>query len=283
MRLDSPVVMLGIAALAVVAAGLFFMGSSTNGASDLFCQPPASLVETSGFDMALDLSARDASGGLVAKLGERLEAEFAAHETGEWSRVAGTYQCQVCQLLKAQDCDDLPASECLASKRSMLDASFDKIQAVLNAQRTDQIEACVAERIAEYQAPRTGGTEGKARAPGPGWAGGKKTASEEICYAVGPGQEIVRAETTERSCHDGRCSVTAPSISSDRREVCITAKAWSASKSFGGGGSGGYRMTVTYRSIASSERIEQFRSTCKGVVDTWITARGLRRFGPTMW
>jgi hypothetical protein len=128
--------------------------------------------------------------------------------------------------------------------------------------RDSKIQACVATRIDEFQVVKVNYTDGGARAPGPGLGGGRKTATEDLCYSVGPSQEIVSAKTTNLTCHGGRCSVTAPKISGDNKRVCVTTTAWSDSKSFGGGGSGQYRLEVRFRDIASEEQIRNFNVLC---------------------
>jgi hypothetical protein len=130
--------------------------------------------------------------------------------------------------------------------------------------RATQVAACVAERIAAHQQPKEKSVEGGARAPGPGIGGGTKRAEARICLSVGPSQEIIGAHTDRLSCHGGRCSVTAPVISGS--EVCVVARAWSESKSFGGGGSGQYRLTAQYRDVATDEVKAQFAAECNAKV-----------------
>ena len=129
-------------------------------------------------------------------------------------------------------------------------------------ERQAQIEACIARKVSELEIIQTDSTDGGARAPAPGIGGGRNTATEPLCYSVGANQEIVRATTKNLTCHGGRCSVTAPLISDNNTKVCVTTSAWSESRSFGGGGSGQYRLNVEYRDKASSSNRGIFRATC---------------------
>ncbi|GAB4191783.1 MAG: hypothetical protein Tsb002_20880 [Wenzhouxiangellaceae bacterium] len=135
-------------------------------------------------------------------------------------------------------------------------------------ERQAQIEACVARKVSELETIQTDFIDGGARASAPGIRGGKNTATEPLCYSVGVNQEIVKATTTNLSCHGGRCSVTAPEISDNNTKVCVTTSAWSESKPFGGGGSGQYRLNVEYRDKASSTDRADFRSMCTSELDS---------------
>lgn len=139
------------------------------------------------------------------------------------------------------------------------------IEAYFPLQNKPEIDACVAERIAQYQLPKNTSSEGGARASGPGIGGGRNTATEELCHSVGPYQEILSATTSNLTCHGGRCSVTSPNISSDKKHVCVTTTAWSESNSFGGGGSGTYRLNVEYRDLAGEAEINNYRAICSGL------------------
>lgn len=136
-------------------------------------------------------------------------------------------------------------------------------EANIAGQEAAALAACVAAKTTEYEAEKSGSTEGGASAAAPGAGGGTKTDVRTICYSVGPDQQIVTATTTTLSCHGGRCSVTAPAYDDDRRRVCVTATAWSESKSFGGGGSGKYRLNVTYKSVASPDVVSRFEAACR--------------------
>lgn len=126
-----------------------------------------------------------------------------------------------------------------------------------------KLDACVAEKVLAYETPKEMQSVGGARAAGPGFNGHRRTASEDVCVAVGPTQEIISARTEEVSCHGGRCSVTAPVITDDRKKVCVRASAWSESRRFGGGGSGQYRLIVEYKDLATPGVLESFRASCK--------------------
>jgi hypothetical protein len=125
-----------------------------------------------------------------------------------------------------------------------------------------RVDDCLAQKISEYQAPMVRVASGGARASGPGIGGGTKRARESVCLSVGPEQEVIDAETRNTSCHGGRCSVTAPAI--EGKQVCVTASAWSESKSFGGGGSGQYELIVRYRNVATDDTRGAFLAQCRG-------------------
>ena len=130
-----------------------------------------------------------------------------------------------------------------------------------------EIESCVVEKITLYESEKLDSSSGGARAKSPGLKGGKNVAVEELCHSIGPNQKIISASTEELSCHGGRCSVTAPEISQDGKKVCVTITAWSESKSFGGGGSGQYRLNVIYKNVATEDEINSFRILCESLVN----------------
>lgn len=155
----------------------------------------------------------------------------------------------------------------------MFNEAFDKINAELNAEKERQaaieaeklrvkVASCVATKINEYQTHKNTSTEGGARAKAPGWKGGKKTDTKNVCHNVGANQKIVSATTSSLSCHGGRCSVTDPSFQNNNTRVCVTTKAWSESNSGGGGGSAKYRLNVVYYDVATTAIVDGFRSTC---------------------
>lgn len=122
---------------------------------------------------------------------------------------------------------------------------------------------CIAAKVRQFEQPKTKSAEGGARAPGPEFSNETKTSQEDVCISVGPNQKIIDADPpTELSCFGGRCSVSAVRFSNDQRTACITTKAWSESKYFGGGGTGKYRLTVNYKSKVNDDDLQQFRQDC---------------------
>lgn len=79
-----------------------------------------------------------------------------------------------------------------------------------------------------------------ARAPGPGLAGGRRTATEPLCFPAPPGWEIKYAEVRHLSGPHGGRGGTSPLVYTTENgrtvRACTTLTAYSESKSFGGGG-----------------------------------------------
>jgi len=129
-----------------------------------------------------------------------------------------------------------------------------------------KIAACVLRAVQDYQRPKEKSVIGGARAPGPGPSTSRKTDTKDICLSVGPEQEIIDARTENVTRSGGRCSVTAPKYSADRREVCVKAKAWSDSSLFGGGGKAEYKLTAQYRHLANEDQVSDFRLACESAI-----------------
>ncbi|MBK9131245.1 MAG: hypothetical protein IPM20_06355 [Gammaproteobacteria bacterium] len=226
------------------------------------CAKPTELTVNEGLDIEGNLTIRDAEGKIKTALGKSLTAKFANTNPDTWMNIASTYQYQTCQLVNSISCGEQSSSDCLDKKKSILDGAYDKILEIKSKQEDIKISACVTDMVSNYQEPKTASTRGGATASSPGVKGGKNTQRESLCYSVGPDQEIISASTHELSCHGGRCSVTAPKISDDKKEVCVIATAWSESKAFGGGGSAQYQLNVIYKNIATTETIRNYRTTC---------------------
>jgi hypothetical protein len=259
------------AAVALLVCASYLSGCGEQAVLD--CAKPTSIASTTGLKIGGDVSVKTAQGAISASLGKDLKADFAAADPNTWIAIATTYQYQTCQVLNSTSCSDLPKSACLQKKKEILNEAFDKINLQLKEERERQgaekarqaaakIDACVATKVAEYEVEKKHKVEGGATAKSPGSGGGKNTGTAQICHSVGPNQRVVSAATTKTSCHGGRCSVTAPVISDEQRKVCVTATAWSESKSFGGGGSGQYRLDVVYKDVATTEVVGQFRALC---------------------
>jgi hypothetical protein len=129
-----------------------------------------------------------------------------------------------------------------------------------NVQNTS-LSQCLSTKRQAYEQPKEKEVVGGARVGGPGLSGGKRKASEKVCVSVGPGQKLISANTQEMVCHGGRCSVTAPLINNNT--VCVTAQAWSESNSFGGGGSGQYKLVATYIDVAGETQMIDFEAACR--------------------
>lgn len=128
------------------------------------------------------------------------------------------------------------------------------------AQNTS-LEQCISRKRQDYEKPRQKDVVGGARVGGPGLGGGRRQASERVCLSVGPEQQLISASTQQAVCHGGRCSVTEPVI--EGGSVCVTAKAWSASNSFGGGGSGQYKLIASYKDVAGAQQLRDFEMVCR--------------------
>lgn len=127
---------------------------------------------------------------------------------------------------------------------------------------TNNVDACVASKAREYEAVKKTQINGGASASGPGLKGGTNNGHQDVCHRVGGDQKIISALTENTCCHGGRCSVTAPIISEESHKVCVTAHAWSESKSFGGGGCAKYNLIVSYKDVATETVLAGFKAEC---------------------
>lgn len=257
------------------------------------CVAPTKLSETSGLKLGGNLSVKEAKGAIESAIGRDVRAEFASTDPNTWQALASSYQYQTCQFLNSTSCSDLPKSQCQEQKLRLLNESFEKInqeirtererrQAAEDKARSEEQErkdaekkaadaanalrarvtACVAEKVAAHEAVKTVSVEGGARANSPGIGGGRNENTVDLCHSVGPTQRIVSASTEPTSCHGGRCSVTEPRITDERRKACVTTKAWSESNSFGAGGSGKYRLTINFANVAGEQERSRFQAAC---------------------
>ncbi|MET0008408.1 MAG: hypothetical protein ABW124_13030 [Candidatus Thiodiazotropha sp. 6PLUC9] len=239
----------------------------------LECVAPEIIVETDGIDISGGISIKKAKGDIGVQLGSKLTAEFAKADASSWNYIASTYQYQTCQVVNSTGCGDLSPSDCRSEKQQVLDSAFDKINREINASRErlekankqarqESIRACIADKVALHQTDKTKQVEGGARAQGPGWKGGRKTDEKTVCISVGPNQQIKGGTTSNTCCHGGRCSVTEPMLSDGNRKICVETKAWSESKSGGGGGCAKYRLTATYFDVATEQIKSGFEAVC---------------------
>ena len=239
----------------------------------LDCAKPSKLETTTGLKVSGNVSIKKAQGELETNIGKELTAEFTSADPDKWISIAATYQYQTCQFINSAGCGELSKGECLTKKQGMFNNAFDKINTQLNEQKEKQeiekkkqvkikVDSCVAQKKAAYEAPKNTSSEGGSRAASPGLGGGRITDERELCHSVGSNQVINSATTSSLSCHGGRCSVTSPVYTNNNTKACVTTKAWSESRSYGGGGSGKYRLNVIYKDIATQSVINSFTSTC---------------------
>jgi len=158
------------------------------------------------------------------------------------------------QLSNARECRRELAKTLLDERR--------RIDEERRSSGSNRVEACIISKIKEYEVPKTTSINGGATASSPGWKGGTNHGEQAVCHRVGSEQEIISAVTENTCCHGGRCSVTAPSITESNQNVCVTTKAWSESKSWGGGGCAKYNLVVTYKDVVSDELKEGFEVEC---------------------
>lgn len=262
-----------IHSLLLILSVFYLTGCKDKVRAVIYCEKPSKLETLTGLKTSGKFSIKTVQGELEANIGEEVTAEFTSADPDKWISIAKTYQYQTCQFINSVGCEELSQTECLTIKKQMFDDAFDKINRLLKEQTNKQdaerkkqvkikIDACVAQKVLEYEAINNASSEGGARAASPGIGGDVITDEQELCHSVGENQKITSASTSSISCHGNRCSVTAPVFTQNNAKVCVTTKAWSENRPFGAGGSGKYRLSVQYKNIATQSVINSFTITC---------------------